>query len=193
MGWFSPTEHLSEGARGILENMVNMHSTEFSAIAECLNEIASNGSDSSSDAFLATCAENLAEAARDAAVGLRRLQAGTEPTPVAAPTVEPGFYDGVDSQDAWLAWLQRDGWDMAKLQMIGNDSHAGEPDFESVTAEQWQAWLNLISAAPRLLAASEAVANQANEPHKHNDWIQRFWGLMEELRNAIRDAKGGAE
>lgn len=60
---FNPDPNLSPKAREVLSDLANSGQTEQIAVAECLNEIASNGGKQAKDEFLCTCAKELATAA----------------------------------------------------------------------------------------------------------------------------------
>lgn len=66
MSWFNANENLSRKAKKILEELAEQGCTEASAVAETLNDIASNGDESATDKALAECAHEIAGWARNA-------------------------------------------------------------------------------------------------------------------------------
>ena len=61
-------------------------------------------------------------------------------------------YTNVDAASDRIAYLQRDGFDLAKLELlrIESPSVTSEPDYRPVTEDDWQSWLDTIAAAPRM-------------------------------------------
>ena len=58
-------------------------------------------------------------------------------------------YTNVDAASDRIAYLQRDGFDLAKLELlrIESPSVTSEPDYRPVTEDDWQSWLDTIAAA----------------------------------------------
>lgn len=67
MGWLAIASDLDPKTEGIIRELADSGSSESAAVAEALNDIASNGSDQADPEYLAACAENIGDAALTAA------------------------------------------------------------------------------------------------------------------------------
>lgn len=72
MGWFTAHPNLSLKTAEMLESMAYSGASEAASIAQALNEIASNDTESAQDEFLAACAEELAHYAMEVANALQK-------------------------------------------------------------------------------------------------------------------------
>lgn len=64
MAWFNPNENLSPEAAAALKQLADCGESEAAAVAETLNDIASNDAESAADEFLIGCAQQIIEAAK---------------------------------------------------------------------------------------------------------------------------------
>lgn len=76
--------------------------------------------------------------------------------------------DGLDALDETCAFLQYDGFDMVKVEVVSPAIHESDPEFKALSVAEVQRLFNLIDAAPRLfkilkkLESAECSASISN-------------------------------
>lgn len=93
----------------------------------------------------------------------------------------PRYWDGAEVPSDFLA-LQIDGYDLAYL----NRTTAGE---KVLSAEEFQAWVDLVAAAPKLLAALGGLLDWARENTSPRD-ANSPHALLVQAAEAIAAARG---
>lgn len=67
------------------------------------------------------------------------------------------YFTTVEAISETVAMLQRDGFDLAKVELIDDGQYRTDEDFRSVTPAEWQAWLDTIAAAPTMRVFIEQI------------------------------------
>jgi hypothetical protein len=103
------------------------------------------------------------------------------------PPLERKVWENVDAQDQEVAFIRYSGWDLVQVNRLN------QPD-NHLTNKEWQYWLDLMGAAPKLLnAAEEALCLLKNRAPHYSETLKVFRLLQEAIEETKENTKNWKE
>jgi len=96
---------------------------------------------------------------------------------------ERKVWENVDAQDQEVAFIRHSGWDLVQVNRLNQPGN-------HLTNKEWQYWLDLMGAAPKLLnAAEQALCLLDKKKPLNNDELRIFRLLREAIEETQQNTK----